>query len=130
MVPIWVSEPMGFEIPRRIASTPAMNVVATAPIPGSKIPSLPVAGRMSVFPDCDSGMVAPSKAYRTVTRALVQPVYRRLRRCKCRFFQWQGGENVVENRPSSTPHARRGDRACPNARVAITDDAGGGNNAK
>ena len=36
MVPIWVSEPMGFEMPRRIASTPAMNVVATAPMPGQQ----------------------------------------------------------------------------------------------
>ena len=47
MVPIWVSEPMGLEIPRRIASTPAMKVVATAPIPGVRMPSLPVAGRIS-----------------------------------------------------------------------------------
>ena len=48
IVPICVSEPMGFEIPFRIASTPAMKVVATAPIPGVRMPSLPVAGRMSI----------------------------------------------------------------------------------
>ena len=83
MVPIWVSEPMGFEIPRRIASTPAMKVVATAPIPGSKIPSFPVAGRISVFPDCVSGMKAPSK--RQAGR--LQPIYRWGDACKSRFFQ-------------------------------------------
>ena len=32
-----------------MASTPAMNVVATAPIPGVRMPSLPVAGLISVF---------------------------------------------------------------------------------
>ncbi|MDP9179959.1 MAG: hypothetical protein M3O61_20010 [Gemmatimonadota bacterium] len=44
MVAIWVSEPIGFENPRRTLSTPAMNVVATAPSPGVRIPSFPVAG--------------------------------------------------------------------------------------
>src|SRR4051794_40049626 len=48
MVPCWVNDPMGLEIPFRMASTPAMNVVATAPIPGVRMPSLPVAGRMSI----------------------------------------------------------------------------------
>src|SRR5882757_11343793 len=38
---------MGFPIPRRIACTPAMKVVATAPIPGSRMPSLPFAGLTS-----------------------------------------------------------------------------------
>ena len=47
MVPICVVEPMGFARPRRTASTPAINVVATAPIPGIMMPSLPVAGVMS-----------------------------------------------------------------------------------
>src|SRR5215208_8328795 len=45
IVAIWVSDPIGFECPRRMLSTPAMNVVATAPRPGVMIPSLPVAGR-------------------------------------------------------------------------------------
>ena len=48
-MPIWVSEPIGLAWPRRIASTPAMNVVATAPMPGSSTPSFPLAGRMSAF---------------------------------------------------------------------------------
>src|SRR5690348_11887097 len=46
IVAICVSEPIGFDNPRRTLSTPAMNVVATAPRPGVRIPSLPVAGRM------------------------------------------------------------------------------------
>src|SRR5438874_10481796 len=43
-VTIWVRLPMGRESPLRMASTPAMKVVATAPIPGSRTPSLPSAG--------------------------------------------------------------------------------------
>src|SRR5262245_18899718 len=51
IVPIWVSDPIGLDLPRRMDSTPAMKVVATAPIPGVRMPSLPVAGRMSAdFP--------------------------------------------------------------------------------
>ena len=58
MVPIWVSEPIGLARPRRIASTPAMNVVATAPMPGIRMPSLPVAGRMSMGdPDLVNAML-------------------------------------------------------------------------
>ena len=41
------SEPIGEPIPFREAMTPEMNVVATAPIPGSRTPSLPVAGATS-----------------------------------------------------------------------------------
>src|SRR5271157_2120445 len=47
MVPIWVSEPMGWAIPLRTASTPATNVVATAPMPGIITPSLPLAGSIA-----------------------------------------------------------------------------------
>src|SRR5258708_39296868 len=39
-----VSEPIGAAIPWRMASTPAINVVDTAPIPGIRTPSLPSAG--------------------------------------------------------------------------------------
>src|SRR5690349_8192711 len=42
MVPIWVSDPKGLARCVRMASTPAINVVATAPIPGMSTPSLPV----------------------------------------------------------------------------------------
>src|SRR5690606_32769340 len=45
-IAICVSDPMGALVPRRMLSTPAMNVVATAPSPGVRMPSLPVAGRM------------------------------------------------------------------------------------
>src|SRR5258706_7991680 len=43
-VPIWVRLPTGRERPVRMASTPAMKVVATAPIPGRSTPSFPSAG--------------------------------------------------------------------------------------
>ncbi len=46
MVPICVSEPMGFASPLRMASTPAMTVVLTAPRPTRRMPSLPLAGCM------------------------------------------------------------------------------------
>src|SRR3954470_7510131 len=48
MVAIWVSEPIGLEWPRRMLSTPAMNVVATAPSPGVRIPRRAVAGAMDL----------------------------------------------------------------------------------
>src|ERR1700735_4303823 len=46
MVAICEVEPMGLAKPRRIASTPAIRVVATAPMPGIMTPSFPVAGLM------------------------------------------------------------------------------------
>src|SRR5688500_15415201 len=47
IVPIWVSEPIGRANPLRMANTPAMVVVATAPRPTSSTPSLPRAGAIS-----------------------------------------------------------------------------------
>src|SRR5713226_5873192 len=44
IVPICVSDPTGCDFPLRTSSTPAINVVLTAPMPGSKIPSFPLAG--------------------------------------------------------------------------------------
>ena len=44
IVPIWVSDPMGFANPFLIASTPATKVVATAPMPGIITPNLPLGG--------------------------------------------------------------------------------------
>jgi hypothetical protein len=41
MVPICVSEPMGEDFFRRIRSTPAMKVVATAPMPTVRTPIFP-----------------------------------------------------------------------------------------
>src|SRR5215471_12533777 len=46
MVPICVSEPIGLASPLRIASTPAIVVVLTAPRPTSMIPSFPSAFSM------------------------------------------------------------------------------------
>src|SRR5258705_3068119 len=40
----WVSEPTGCAFPFRTSSTPAINVVLTAPIPGSSTPNLPFGG--------------------------------------------------------------------------------------
>ena len=54
IVPIWVSDPMGLARPFRMASTPATNVVATAPMPGIMIPSLPLAGWISLLRFLDS----------------------------------------------------------------------------
>jgi len=47
MVLSWVTEPMGLAMPRLMASTPAMKVVVTAPMPGMRIPSFPSAGWMT-----------------------------------------------------------------------------------
>ena len=44
----WVSEPIGVAVPARAASTPAMKVEATAPMPGVSTPRRPVAGAMEV----------------------------------------------------------------------------------
>src|ERR1700679_2488414 len=46
MVFSWVIEPIGFAIPSLIASTPAIKVVVTAPMPGIRMPSFPSAGWM------------------------------------------------------------------------------------
>src|ERR1700723_2667176 len=45
-----VSDPIGAPRPRLTASTPAMNVVLTAPMPGSSTPSLPSAGAIRTGP--------------------------------------------------------------------------------
>src|ERR1700735_5637342 len=45
-----VSDPIGAPRPRLTASTPAMNVVLTAPMPGSRTPSLPSAGAIRSGP--------------------------------------------------------------------------------
>src|ERR1700730_7044030 len=47
IVPSCVSDPTGCDSLLRTSSTPAMNVVLTAPIPGNKTPSFPLAG--SIF---------------------------------------------------------------------------------
>src|SRR5271169_2754170 len=48
IVPSWVSEPTGCDLPLRTSSTPAIKVVLTAPMPGVRIPSFPFGG--AIFP--------------------------------------------------------------------------------
>src|SRR5918993_2466417 len=47
IVPICVSDPMGFARPLRMATTPAIVVVLTAPRPTRRMPNLPWAGAIS-----------------------------------------------------------------------------------
>jgi hypothetical protein len=51
MVPICVSEPIGFAMPLRMANAPAIVVVLTAPRPTSSTPSFPRAGAISTGVD-------------------------------------------------------------------------------
>jgi hypothetical protein len=46
IVPICVSEPIGSASPLRMAQTPAIVVVLTAPRPTSSTPSLPRGGKI------------------------------------------------------------------------------------
>src|SRR6202158_3930416 len=52
-----VSEPTGSPSPRLIASTPAMKVVETAPIPGIRTPNLPSAGAIWTLSLAGKGLV-------------------------------------------------------------------------
>src|ERR1017187_2438346 len=56
-VPICVSDPIGLARPLRIASTPAIKVVLTAPRPTSSTPSLPRAGAISTGLDTDENYI-------------------------------------------------------------------------
>src|ERR1035438_5691616 len=49
MAAIWVTEPMGLARLRLMASTPAIKVVVTAPMPGINTPSFPSAGAMETL---------------------------------------------------------------------------------
>ena len=57
MVANWVSDPTGSPRPRLMASTPAMKVVDTAPIPGIRMPSLPSAGAIWTLSVAGKGLV-------------------------------------------------------------------------
>src|SRR4029077_8327783 len=70
IVAICVSDPMGLECPRRMLSTPAMNVVATAPRPGVRIPSVPPAGRIG---DGATNYLLSELAERAGTTPATQP---------------------------------------------------------
>src|SRR5678815_5407440 len=60
-------------MPLRIACTPAMKVVATAPMPGRRIPSLPIAGLTST-PFLSAIGVAPRSPYASDWPATCQNV--------------------------------------------------------
>src|SRR5216110_1638852 len=68
MVPSWVSEPIGCAQPLRTSSTPAINVVLTAPMPGVRTPSSPVGGAMLVGRRISNPPICPC---RHATRALL-----------------------------------------------------------
>src|SRR5579859_7818319 len=74
-VPICVSDPTGCALPFRTSSTPAMNVVLTAPIPGSSTPSFPLAGAIFagfsiLLPQASGrGAAVDFRFYRLVQRA-------------------------------------------------------------
>src|SRR5690242_3740105 len=70
MVPICVVEPIGLASPRRTASTPAINVVATAPMPGIMTPNFPVAG--FIFAAC----VAASELDITERKPFYEAIFR------------------------------------------------------
>src|SRR5439155_16680483 len=57
-VPICVSEPMGLAMPLRMARTPAMNVVLTAPSPTSRTPSFPRAGAIATGVDTGENYIS------------------------------------------------------------------------
>src|SRR6266545_7275906 len=63
IVPICVSEPIGLANPLRIAITPAIVVVLTAPRPTSRTPSLPRAGAIS------TGVAMKLKLYQLARRS-------------------------------------------------------------
>src|SRR5580692_184754 len=66
IVPSWVSEPTGCDLPLRTSSTPAIKVVLTAPMPGVRIPSFPFGG--AIFPGF-SMQLLDHKDLHTITQA-------------------------------------------------------------
>src|SRR5262245_61925029 len=67
-VPIWVSEPIGLASDLRMAMTPAMVVVLTAPRPTSSTPNRPRDGAIS------TGLDTGGHYIRTGARTLCRPV--------------------------------------------------------
>src|SRR5437763_1733073 len=62
-VPSWVSDPMGLPRSRLKASSPAIKVVVTAPMPGIRTPSLPSAGAIRTFSLLGKWSPLKSKCY-------------------------------------------------------------------
>src|SRR5882757_3159534 len=98
MWPIWEREPMGLARPRRTASTPAMSVVATAPMPGIMTPNFPVAGLM---------LAAASVAARGVDMlggTLLWCDFSVRRKLKYRAVQCEAQTDAVFMRPLAVTH--------------------------
>ena len=76
IVPIWVSDPIGLANPLRIASTPATNVVATAPMPGIMMPSFPFAGSMLEPPEVWADFTSTLAVFFVVTRFCLVAILR------------------------------------------------------
>src|SRR5215472_15971673 len=70
IVPIWVSEPIGDDKPLRIANTPAIVVVLTAPRPTSNTPSLPRAGAISTGVGTNGNYISPQSSVASVQSRL------------------------------------------------------------
>src|SRR6266566_1330098 len=87
IVAICVREPIGLEWPRRMLSTPAMNVVATAPSPGVRMPSRPLAGAIDLGTSPEDDL---AKLYLRCDLRL-RPARRRHSRCLRRGSRRVGG---------------------------------------
>ena len=92
MVPICVSEPMGCAMPLRTASTPATNVVATAPMPGIITPNLPFAGSIVGVFDRSSCVEAGFADFFPVAIVWLCPRLNYLDVCKLFMFSHCGGD--------------------------------------
>src|SRR3954468_126111 len=69
IVPNCVSDPTGCDLPVRTSSTPAINVVLTAPIPGSSTPNFPFAG--AIFPGFSIPLLHPPERLPDVRRPYI-----------------------------------------------------------
>ncbi len=91
MCAIWLIEPIGGWMPLRAAITPAMKVDATAPMPGVRTPSLPVAGAIC----------------RAVIRAMISHVSLRLPDCEASPMYISPGATTPRSLDSPTRVSRR-----------------------
>ena len=135
IVPICVNEPIGRASPFRIAITPAMVVVLTAPRPTSSTPSLPRAGAISIG-GVTLGHYIMGKMRRFLRKSSVGAEPLAVTMSGVRL-----GERALQIGLSTTPHRRRNrgqdrhdgraatlvvatDAAAASARSAIADAGG------
>src|SRR5580704_15547127 len=72
IVPSWVSEPTGCALPFLTNSTPAINVVLTAPIPGVNIPSFPLGS--AIFPGFSMQLLSQNDLYTHTQQQMCYPL--------------------------------------------------------